>query len=73
MERTLLRLLRSSGIHFLALGPLVAYHGIRQPAIWAVEEGFACMKRERPAIWDFLTDNGRLLPAAEPVLFRLAA
>ena len=32
MERTLLRLLRASGIHFDYMGPLVEYHGLRQPA-----------------------------------------
>ena len=33
MERTLLRLLQASAIHFQPLGPLVEYHGLRQPAV----------------------------------------
>lgn len=60
MDRTLLRLLRSSGIHFLPVGPLVEYHGLRQPAVCCVADMLARMHREQPGIWAFLTDHGRL-------------
>ena len=60
MERTLLRLLQSSAIHFKPLGPLVEYHGLRQPAVGDVDAILARMKREQPAIWHFVTAGGTL-------------
>lgn len=58
MERTLLRLLRSTAIHFEAVGPQVEYHGLRQPAVWNLSSGFDRIRRELPHVWAFLTDNG---------------
>ena len=58
MERTFLRLLRASGIFPQHLGEPVEYHGLRQPAVWALSGGFAQMKREHPHIWSFLTNDG---------------
>jgi len=60
MEKTLLRLLRSSAIYFLPVGPAVEYHGIRQPAIFALEDGLERMRRENRAIWSLLTKDGTL-------------
>lgn len=58
MERTLLRLLRATGICFQPVGAPIEYHGLRQPAIWALGSGFAQMRREQPQIWSFLTNDG---------------
>jgi N-acyl-L-homoserine lactone synthetase len=58
MERTLLRLLRSTAIHFQAVGPLVEYHGLRQPAVWSLNIGLAQVRRELPQVWAFLTAEG---------------
>jgi N-acyl-L-homoserine lactone synthetase len=60
MERTLLRLLQSSAIHFQPLGPLVEYHGLRQPAVGNLSAILARMRREQPIIWEFVTLGGRL-------------
>lgn len=60
MERTLLRLLRATAIHFLSVGPTVEYHGTRQPAIFTLADGLDRMRRENHAIWSFLTENGTL-------------
>lgn len=60
MERTLLRLLRSSSIHFLPVGPAIEYHGIRQPAIFAIADGLERMRCENKEIWSFLTQDGTL-------------
>ena len=59
MERTLLRLLKSSAIHFRALGPLVEYHGMRQPCCAKIAETVARMQMEQPEIWAFVSDGGR--------------
>lgn len=58
MEKTLLRLLRSTSIYFLPVGPAIEYHGIRQPAIFTLEDGLERMRREQPQIWSFLTQDG---------------
>jgi len=60
MEKTLLRLLRSTSIYFLPVGPAVEYHGLRQPAIFPVTDGLERMRREQPQVWSFLTLNGTL-------------
>jgi N-acyl-L-homoserine lactone synthetase len=60
MERTLLRLLRSSAIHFQPVGPVVEHHGLRQPAYIHVGAMLSRMRREQPKIWDFITEGGRL-------------
>ncbi len=61
MERTLLRLLRSSGIHFEAVGPLVEYHGLRQPAFCELAGMLDRMRIEQPEIWDFVTNGGQFV------------
>lgn len=60
MEKTLLRLLRSTAIYFLPVGPTVEYHGTRQPAIWTLSDGLEQIRREHPQVWAFLTRNGTL-------------
>jgi len=68
MERTLLRLLRSSGIHFKAVGPLVEYHGLRQPAFCELAGMLDRMRAEQPEIWDFVADEGRFVTSRSRVL-----
>jgi N-acyl amino acid synthase of PEP-CTERM/exosortase system len=65
MEPALLRLLTRLGIHFAAIGPMVDYHGLRQPCGARVDELFATMKRERPDVWEVITDRGRYVAAPE--------
>ena len=60
MELSLLRLLRGVSIHFEPIGPLVEYHGLRQPSIGVIDDILSRGKRERPELWDFVTDFGRL-------------
>jgi len=60
MEPTLLRLLRSTAMHFEAVGPLVEHHGKRQPSFTSLEGFLGRVQRDQPAIWDFVTDNGKL-------------
>ena len=58
MEPTLIRLLRATGLDFTPLGPIVEYHGARQPSVAELLPMFSRMARERPIIWDFLTQGG---------------
>ncbi len=63
MERTLLRLLRMSAIHFSPVGPMIDYRGMRQPSVWNVNEGLCQARFENPAIWSFITRDGALWPS----------
>jgi hypothetical protein len=54
----LLRLFAASGLHFVPLGPLVEYHGLRQPAVAELAPTLARMACEQPAVWDYLTRGG---------------
>jgi hypothetical protein len=55
MEPTLLRLLRRDSIQFHSLGPLVDYHGLRQPCFRGLTELLDSIGSEQPRIWEFLT------------------
>lgn len=63
MERSLLRLLQSTGIHFRPVGPLVEHHGIRQPAVGAIDDVMARIHQEARPVWDYITADGSLWPA----------
>lgn len=71
MERSLLRLLASTGIHFQPVGPLVEFHGIRQPVAGCIDEVMAGIFTEARPVWDFITMDGGLWPA--PSELRMAA
>jgi N-acyl-L-homoserine lactone synthetase len=56
MERSLLRLLQATGIHFAPLGPMVEAYGLRQPSIVAIDMTLAQGKRQCPDFHSFVTD-----------------
>lgn len=58
MEYTLLRLLRSSGIHFTAVSPLVEFHGLRQSSSCRLDNMLDRMKFGQAGIWEYITSGG---------------
>ena len=60
MEPTLLRMLSAMAIRFRPIGPLVEYHGLRQPAYCVLADVLDAVKAERPTFWSILTDGGAL-------------
>ena len=72
MEPTLLRLLRATGVYFAPLGPLVDYHGLRQPAVAELVPMLARLAVEQPVVWDFITQSGTWYPASRPKSTRFA-
>lgn len=62
MERALLRLLARIGIHFVNIGPEIEYHGRRQPCYADLDELLSRVRRERPDVWEVITDEGRFWP-----------
>jgi N-acyl amino acid synthase of PEP-CTERM/exosortase system len=58
METALIRFLSQIGIYFTPIGPIVDYHGKRQPCIIEVEYLLEGVKNKNPEIWELLTDHG---------------
>lgn len=58
MEPALLRLLTRMGIHFEHIGPLVDFHGRRQPCYARLDRLLQRVRREQPEIWEVLTRDG---------------
>jgi N-acyl-L-homoserine lactone synthetase len=73
MERSLLRLLRFSGVHFHPLGPAIEHHGLRQPSWGRIDDVLGRMWSECPAVWNYITDGGALWPCtSEPTAAAVA-
>ena len=66
MEPMLLRLLRMNAIYFAPLGPLVEYHGQRQPSCGNIASVLAQMWAQQWDVWNYVTLGGTLWRA--PVL-----
>jgi N-acyl amino acid synthase of PEP-CTERM/exosortase system len=64
MEPTLLRMLAAMAIRFRPVGPLVEFHGLRQPCYCSVTDILESTRRERPAFWSVLTNGGALQKSA---------
>ena len=62
MEPTLLRMLARMGIRFTPIGPLVQYHGVRQPCTGNIRQMLDGLKRERPDFWEVITVGGVFVP-----------
>jgi N-acyl amino acid synthase of PEP-CTERM/exosortase system len=62
MEPKLLRMLAAMGIHTTPVGPLVSYHGLRQPSYCRLSEMLERLHREQPDHWIVITDGGTLVP-----------
>jgi len=60
MEPSLLRLLQATSIFFEPFGPVVEYHGLRQPCYNSVSDILDRVAEDRPQLWDFLTEGGAL-------------
>jgi N-acyl amino acid synthase of PEP-CTERM/exosortase system len=63
MEPQLLRMLALMGIRFQPIGPLVSYHGLRQPSFCHLPVMVRNMALTKPESWAVVTNNGELMPA----------
>lgn len=59
MEPSLLRLISRLGIRFEPLGPLVNYHGKRQPCYAQIDALGTSLANSRPEALELITDEGR--------------
>lgn len=59
MEPALLRMLSQLGIHFVNIGPVVEFHGRRQPCYIYLSEMLRRNKLERRDVWELITAGGK--------------
>ena len=71
MERSLLRLLQLTAVHLKPVGPMVEFHGLRQPAVGEIGPVLERIQREQTSVWQYVTGGGRLWSA--PMDMPLAA
>ena len=60
MEPFLLRLLQMNAIYFSPLGPLVEYHGMRQPSCANIQSVLDRLQRDQRDVWNHVTLHGKL-------------
>ncbi len=60
MEPALMRLMRRFGIQFEPIGPLVEYHGTRQPCVADLSDLVRNVREHREEFWLVGTDQGRI-------------
>jgi len=65
MDPALLRLIGRIGLNFEPLGPLVDYHGVRQPCHGEASEVLAGLRHQRLDAWELITDSGRYWGGAD--------
>jgi len=59
MEPALIRYFSSLGIYFVGIGPLIDYHGKRQPCIINVRDLLDGVAKKDLDLWDMMTNKGR--------------
>ncbi len=62
MEPALIRLLYRFGLHFEPIGPVVDYHGRRQPCFASLDTLLKTSRETSREFWEVGTDDGQLLP-----------
>ena len=70
MEPALKRLVSTLGINFAGIGPLVDYHGIRQPCMIKVDNLLDSVAKKNFDYWKMLTLNGQLTKGQDIKLHR---
>lgn len=63
IEPSLMRMMAAMSFHVEPMGPLVDYHGMRQPCFCSLSKVLAEVKRDRPSFWEVLTDGGKFAVA----------
>jgi N-acyl amino acid synthase of PEP-CTERM/exosortase system len=64
MEPSLLRFLQRFGIEFESIGPMVDYHGKRQPCFALADQVLGNMRHECYPVWELITERGAQWPAS---------
>jgi len=65
MEPMLFRFLSRYGIYFQKIGPIVDYHGRRQPAVASIDSVLSGIYAHRKDVWEIITDYGNVWPLSK--------
>lgn len=57
MEPALMRVISALGIHFVGIGPLVNFYGMRRPCVIKIDDLLDGVARKDLNYWNFLTNN----------------
>ena len=57
VEQPFQRMFAAMSIRFHPVGPLINYHGLRQPCYGVIADVLSAVRRERPAFWSVITDG----------------
>jgi N-acyl-L-homoserine lactone synthetase len=68
MEPTLQRLLRFNAIYFQSLGPMVDFHGLRQPVYCSIADTFDRVRLNQHDMWRWATNGGVQTPGREALV-----
>ena len=60
MEPALFRFLSVLGIRFTKIGPVIEYHGKREPGIIKICDLLNGVKEKNPPLWHMLTNDGKI-------------
>ena len=60
LQPALLRMFATMGLDLTPVGPLVSYHGLRQPSVCNIEQLLQTLLQKNPVHWQIVTDGGRL-------------
>lgn len=60
MEPALIRYFTTFGVHFIGIGPVVDYHGNRQPCMIKVSDLLDGVAEKDPGIWNMMTNKGQV-------------
>ena len=63
MNPSLNRLLSFSGLGFIAIGPIVECHGLRQPYFVKNADALGRIYKDYRDVWEILTDQGKHIPS----------
>lgn len=62
MEPALMRVISALGIHFIGIGPLVNFYGMRKPCVIKIDDLLDGVAKKDLNYWNFLTNNGQFRP-----------
>jgi N-acyl amino acid synthase of PEP-CTERM/exosortase system len=62
MEPALMRVISALGIHFVSIGPLVNFYGMRKACVIKIDDLLDGVAKKDLDYWHFLTNNGQFRP-----------
>lgn len=62
VEPSLIRIFSRYSLHIIPSGPVVEYHGKRQPCYAHIDQLLETARKKRPDVWELITREGKIRP-----------